>query len=380
MANNLIRVKQINQSELSGSVQNVIASNQFQLNYGGTGININNIGQITISGTDVYLIDSNFNVSGTGIFNALDLNNIDNLALSGVDITITSGNIVSTNSIIAPNIVYNTGNQTISGNKSFVNGISFSQNHKIYLDDDNSLIISGSDNTPEGMKFVLANNTNKTSITFDPDDHGLVFQGDSYYFLNQRPTVNNTGVLLSGESPAISSSLVTHIRPSGTNNVFVSSAALASTSSDSNNNTAVGANALTVNNIGDNNVAIGTNALSSNTNGNGNVAVGMEALKNANGPDANIGIGTQAGDTIQAGGSNIIIGHEADVDNSGRQRCIVLGRSAVSPAVDGSLAIGGDGGNIMNGLTTATAGAGATSYMRIWLNGLEYRILIQRAS
>ena len=195
-----------------------------------------------------------------------------------------------------------------------------------------------------------------------------------------RPTVNNTGVLLSGESPAISSSLVTHIRPSGTNNVFVSSGALASTSSDSNNNTAVGANALTVNNIGDNNVAIGTNALSSNTNGNANVAVGMEALKNVNGPDANIGIGTQAGDTIGPGGSNIIIGHEADVDDSNRQRCIVLGRSAVSPAVDGSLAIGGDGGNIMNGLTTATAGAGATSYMRIWLNGLEYRILIQRAS
>ena len=106
----------------------------------------------------------------------------------------------------------------------------------------------------------------------------------------------------------------------------------------------------------------------------------MEALKNVNGPDANIGIGTQAGDTIGPGGSNIIIGHEADVDDSNRQRCIVLGRSAVSPAVDGSLAIGGDGGNIMNGLTTATAGAGATSYMRIWLNGFEYRILIQRAS
>ena len=189
-----------------------------------------------------------------------------------------------------------------------------------------------------------------------------------------RPTVSGTGVILSGESPNISSSLVTHIRPSGTNNVFVSSGALASTSSDSNNNTAVGANALTVNNIGDGNVAIGTNALSSNTNGNNNVAVGMEALKNANGPDANIGIGTQAGDTIGQGGSNIIIGHEADVDNSGRQRCIVLGRGAVSPPADGSLVIGADGGNVMGNLVLNTAGGTANKYLNIYLNGIQYKI------
>jgi hypothetical protein len=235
-------------------------------------------------------ISGNLQVTGTGIFNALDLNNIDNLSLSGVDVTITSGVVALTN----------------------------------------------------------------------------------------RPTVNGTGVLLSGQSPAISDSLVTHIRPSGTNNVFVSSTALASTSIDSQNNIAVGVNALTANDVGDDNVAMGHEALYSNTNGNGNIGIGRDALKNANSPDANICIGTQAGDTIQEGGSNIIIGHEADVDQSWRQRCIVLGRSAVSPALDGSLSIGGDGGNAMNGLTTGTAGEGATSYLRIWLNGLEYRILIQR--
>jgi hypothetical protein len=120
MAQNLIRLKQINQSDLSGAVQNVIASNEYQITYGGgTGININDVGQITISGTDIYLIDNVFNVSGTGVFNALDLNNIDTLSLSGVDITITNGNVILTNPVSAPNLVYNTGNQTISGVKTF---------------------------------------------------------------------------------------------------------------------------------------------------------------------------------------------------------------------------------------------------------------------
>jgi hypothetical protein len=59
-------------------------------------------------------------VSGSGIFNGLDLNNIDILSISGVDVTITSGNVVLTNPVAAPNLVYNTGNQTISGVKTFI--------------------------------------------------------------------------------------------------------------------------------------------------------------------------------------------------------------------------------------------------------------------
>ena len=160
MADNLIRAKQINQADLSGAVQNVIASNQYQITYGGgTGININDVGQIVVSGTNVYLIDSVFNVSGTGVFNALDLNNIDTLNLSGVSVTIngadvslgnnltvsgnlTVGGTIRYNEIIdttvtgnfsgytgyfttlfANNLVYNTGNQTISGIKTFATGI-----------------------------------------------------------------------------------------------------------------------------------------------------------------------------------------------------------------------------------------------------------------
>jgi hypothetical protein len=161
MAENFIRTKQINSSDLSGFVQNIITENEYQITYGGgTGININNIGQITVSGTDIYLIDSVFNVSGTGVFNALDLNNIDNLSLSGVDINIQGANvtlgqnlnilgdlnvsgtirynqIVDTTitgnlsgytgifvTVFGNNLVYNTGNQTISGIKTFASGIS----------------------------------------------------------------------------------------------------------------------------------------------------------------------------------------------------------------------------------------------------------------
>jgi hypothetical protein len=52
-------------------------------------------GDQNISGNKTFL--NNINVSGSGIFNALDLNNIDVLSLSGVDISITSGNIALTN-------------------------------------------------------------------------------------------------------------------------------------------------------------------------------------------------------------------------------------------------------------------------------------------
>ena len=86
-----------------------------------------NTGNQTISGVKTFtsgvIMSGNLQVSGTGIFNSLDLNNIDNLSLSGVDIAITSGVVSLTNPLSAPNIVYNTGNQTISGVKTFASGI-----------------------------------------------------------------------------------------------------------------------------------------------------------------------------------------------------------------------------------------------------------------
>lgn len=54
-----------------------------------------NTGNQNISGVKSF--SNNIQVSGTGIFNAVDLNNIDNLNLSGVDVTITNGVVILTN-------------------------------------------------------------------------------------------------------------------------------------------------------------------------------------------------------------------------------------------------------------------------------------------
>jgi hypothetical protein len=332
MANNLIRVKQLDQTELSGLVQNVIQSNEYTVTIGGTGININNVGLITISGTDINFIDGNINissglyvsnisgytgqfqalfvkgqpvttgsfatastvfetgknlynyinalsgtlsnsgsvlygyitqlsgdfdtsgsilnsyinnlsgdfnetgaflynyiqalsgtlslsgailndrilnlsgdfnqtgallntyinnlsgvsvlrygdqtvsgvktfsnniqVSGTGIFNSVDLNNIDILNLSGVDITITSGNVILTNPIVAPNIVYNTGDQTISGNKIFISSGVFSLSSANPLGlSNNPLSVVGSGNSY--VQLNIQNRATGTSATAD---------------------------------------------------------------------------------------------------------------------------------------------------------------------------------------------------------------------
>jgi len=75
-----------------------------------------NTGNQTISGVKTFatgvVVSGNLQVSGTGIFNAIDLNSIDNLSLSGVDIIITSGIVTLTNAPIL------SGNPLITGNLS----------------------------------------------------------------------------------------------------------------------------------------------------------------------------------------------------------------------------------------------------------------------
>ena len=91
-------------------------------------------GNQTISGNKTFL--NNVNISGTGNFNNVKVSSIDKLFLSGIDIVVTgnssiniynaiyiSGNPVLTGVIptaeIITNVVYTTGDQTISGNKTF---------------------------------------------------------------------------------------------------------------------------------------------------------------------------------------------------------------------------------------------------------------------
>lgn len=272
MPNNLIRVKQLEQAELSGLVQNVIQSNEYTVTIGGTGININNVGLITISGTDIYLINSNIsgytgqfqalyvkgepvvtgsaatasslfqtgqnlynyinalsgtlnnsgailnsyinnlsgvsvlrygnqtisgdktfldniNFSGTGIFNSLNLNNIDILSLSGVDITITSGAVTLTNPVSAPNLVYNIGNQTVSGVKTFISSGIFSLSGAAPFGlPNNPLSVVGSGNTY--LQLNIQNRASGTNATAD-----LVITAnngnDSSNFINLG--INNSG-------------------------------------------------------------------------------------------------------------------------------------------------------------------------------------------
>lgn len=92
--------------------------------------------------------------------------------------------------------VYTSGNQRISGNKNFIDKIEIgnSPDNAIYVDNDGTLIISGRDLTPQGMKLILSNDENETSITFDPDYHGLIFQGDSYLFNDGLLQIEGDGV------------------------------------------------------------------------------------------------------------------------------------------------------------------------------------------
>jgi photosystem II stability/assembly factor-like uncharacterized protein len=114
---NLIRVKQLDQSDLSGFFNTAFI----------------NTGILHATFVDKFTDE---NISGIKTFvGGVNLNNIDNLSLSGVDITITSGNVTLTNPVSAPNLVnitYNTGDQTISGVKNFNDGLNISNNPLFY--------------------------------------------------------------------------------------------------------------------------------------------------------------------------------------------------------------------------------------------------------
>lgn len=98
-------------------------------------------GDQIISGNKTFL--NSVAVSGTGNFNAIKVSSIDKLFLSGIDIAITgnssvnvynaiyiSGNPVLTGVIPSTqtltNVVYTTGDQIVSGNKTFINNINIS--------------------------------------------------------------------------------------------------------------------------------------------------------------------------------------------------------------------------------------------------------------
>jgi hypothetical protein len=323
-------------------------------------------------------------------------------------------------------VVHNTGDETISGIKTFktrptVNGTG------VFLSGESILSTQISDSTTAGRALLTAATVQaqRTALDIFVSAANLAaiqalagnFQR-IYLALDTQKTYVWNGSGYTEVSPN------THAR-AGAANINVGETALASAFLVGSNNTAVGASALFANRGGSNNTACGTNALMNNVAGSNNSAVGEDSLKdnNANNNSAlgyhalranvdgvnntavgqsallacnsynntavgqgalyqcisgnsNAGFGLIAGSTITSGIRNTLLGTQSDVDLGGRNNCVVIGANAVSPAFDGSLSIG----SAMTNLTTGTAGVGATSYLRIWLNGLEYRILIQRAS
>lgn len=181
MAENLIRLKQINQADLSGYISSISQAALMVPNL------VYNTGNQTISGIKTFA--NNIAVSGTGIFNSLDLSSVDTISLSGVDVTITNGVVILTNPITAPNLVYNTGTQSISGIKTFFDSGIFSLSGALASGlPNNPLSVVGSGNT-----YLQLNIQNRaTGVTASADLVITANNGnDSSNFINLG--INNVG-------------------------------------------------------------------------------------------------------------------------------------------------------------------------------------------
>jgi hypothetical protein len=158
-------------------------------------------GDQIISGNKTFI--NNIAVSGTGDFNSVKVSNIDKLFLSGIDILITgnssiniynpiyiSGNPVLTGTIptaqTISNVVYTTGDQTISGIKTFTETGSFDTlqitNKKL-----SSYNYLNSNFTFDNIYINIVNSSNNVIGTLPSN----ITSGINYYVKNL-----NTGVLL----------------------------------------------------------------------------------------------------------------------------------------------------------------------------------------
>jgi len=72
-----------------------------------------------------------------------------------------------------------------------------------------------------------------------------------------------------------------------------------------------------------------------------------------------------------------MLGTQTDVDSGARTNCVVIGANTTSPALDGSLSIGGTGGDAMGNLVTTSGGTSAGQDLIIYLNGTRYRIALK---
>jgi hypothetical protein len=180
--------------------------------------------KVHISGGNLR-VENNLQVSGTGIFNAIDLNSIDNLTLSGVDITITSGvvtltnapilsgnplitgnlslyattaNLALTGSTLQTNInnlsgtsVQTFGNQTITGNKTFLGNIVI-----------NNLTVTGTESIVNTSNVNIGSNFLLLNVTGGGGVHGPASDGGIFFITGSGFTgINDTGAIIGYDSP-----------------------------------------------------------------------------------------------------------------------------------------------------------------------------------
>jgi hypothetical protein len=198
---NLIRVKQLDQPDLSGFFNNVFVN---------TGI----IKEVFV---DKF---SDENISGIKTFiDGVNLNNIDNLSLSGVDVSIGDANVSITNSDVGTN----GANLTVQGSGTFFKGIKIADGQvgtanpaiSIYdgpNDDYNKISWSdsllGFNNFPsisnQSLYYDFSNDPNGTAQSIAVDSkvvHNTTNETISgIKTFASRPTVNGTGVALNGET------------------------------------------------------------------------------------------------------------------------------------------------------------------------------------
>jgi hypothetical protein len=227
----------------------------------------------------------------------------------------------------------------------------------------------GSNNTGAGSK-ALWRNTNGTANT------AVGSNALRENLTGSNNTAVGTSALNSSTTGANNTAAGVNALPNnqtGSNNTAVGVGALEQNVTAS-NNTAFGSNALKSNTGGVNNVGAGISALHNNTTGYNNTATGQGSLYNCTDGHSNAGLGLNAGLTIQSGTKNTLLGTQTDVDAQARSNCVVIGANTISPAVDGSLAIGNVMGNLVTPSPTGTA---ANKDLIIYLNGVRYYIALK---
>lgn len=109
-----------------------------------------------------------------------------------------------------------------------------------------------------------------------------------------------------------------------------------------NSNSAFGAYALRLNSVGYYNTAVGHGSLSENGSGSYNTAIGTNSLQYNIDGEHNTALGYNSGTVITTGDYNTLLGQDTNTDVFNRNGCLVLGKGAISRALDNTLTIGNE--------------------------------------